>query len=76
MPRNPRNYKVEYKQLHGKSSEIKKRAERNEARKEAGLKKGDRKEADHIKPLSKGGSNKPSNVRITSKGTNRRKYNK
>ncbi len=71
-----RDYKKEYKTFHGKPTEIKKRAERNKARADVGLKKGDGREVDHKSPLSKGGSNKKDNLRVTSRATNRKKYNK
>jgi len=76
MPSYPRDYKKEYRQFHGKPAEIAKRAERNKARAESGLKKGDGREVDHKKPLSKGGSNTKSNLSVTSQTANRRKYNK
>ena len=68
-----RNYKKEYRDFHGKPSQVKKRQMRNEARKKLGLKKGDRREADHKKPLSKGGTNHKNNLRAVSRGTNRKK---
>jgi len=76
MPKNPRNYEEEYKQFHSKPTEIKKRAKRNKARKDLGLKKGDNREVDHKKSLSKGGSNGKGNLRVTTRTANRRKYNK
>lgn len=69
----PRDYRKEYDDFHGKPAEIKKRAARNKARREAGLKNGDGKEVDHKKPLSKGGSNGKSNIRVTTRHTNRKK---
>ena len=69
----PREYKKEYREFHGKPEQIKKRAMRNAARREAGLKKGDPREVDHIRPLSKGGGNSKSNTRVVSRSTNRRK---
>ena len=68
-----RDYKAEYAAFHGKPEQIAKRAMRNAARREAGLKKGDPREVDHIKPLSKGGSNSKSNTRVVSRHTNRTK---
>ena len=53
-----------------KPQRVKQRAERNKARKEAGLKVGDPRQADHIKELVRGGSNSPSNVRVVSARTN------
>jgi len=76
MPSYPRDYKKEYKDFHGKPSQIKNRAARNKARADKGLKKGDGKEVHHKKPLSKGGSNSPSNVAVRSRTANRKKYNK
>ena len=76
MPKYPRDYKKEYGDFHGKPGEIKKRAKRNKARADAGLKKGDDREVDHKKPLSKGGGNSKGNTRVTTRKANRRKYNK
>ena len=76
MPGYPRDYKKEYNDFHGKPAEIRKRALRNLARKEKGLKKGDGKEVDHKKPLSKGGGNGKENLRVTTLKKNREKYNK
>ncbi len=75
-PSSERDYGKEYRQYHSKPEQIKKRAERNSARRQLGLKKGDGREADHKKPLSKGGSNSKSNLRVVSRTNNRRKYNK
>lgn len=71
-----RDYKKEYRDYHSKPAEIKRRAARNKARREKGLKKGDGKEVDHKKPLSKGGSNSKSNTRVLSRHANRVKSNK
>ncbi len=71
-----RDYKKEYRDFHGKPSEIKKRAARNKARRDKGLKKGDGREVDHKKPLSKGGGNAKGNLRVITKRANRKKYNK
>lgn len=69
-----RNYQAELEWEHKKKpNRVKDRAERNQARKEAGLKAGDPREADHKKPLSEGGSNKKSNVRVVSAKTNANK---
>lgn len=46
------------------------RAQRNKARREAGLKVGDGKHADHVKPLTEGGSTDKSNVRVTTAKAN------
>ena len=71
-----RDYKKEYKEFHGKPSEIAKRAARNKARRGMGLKKGDANEIDHKTPLSKGGGNGKKNLRVTTRKANRKKYNK
>ena len=76
MPKYPRDYKKEYKDYHGKPSQIKNRAARNKARADKGLKKGDGKEVDHKKPLSRGGGSGGGNVRVTTRTANRKKYNK
>lgn len=68
-----RNYKKEYKDFHGKSTQKKRRAARNKARSLLGLKKGDGKEVDHKRPLSKGGSNRIKNLRAVSRKVNRKK---
>lgn len=60
---------------NSKPEQIKKRAERNAARREmmkAGkVHKGDGKDVDHKRPLAKGGSNAPSNLRVRSQSANR-----
>lgn len=75
-----RNYKKEYRDYHGKPEQIKRRDQRNQARRameKAGkVRKGDGKEVDHKIPLSKGGSNSRRNLRVVSRRTNRRKGNK
>lgn len=71
-----RDYKAEYKYYHSKPSQIKKRSERNQARRKMGLKVGDPREVDHKVPLSKGGSNSKKNLRVVSRHTNRTKGNK
>lgn len=67
-----RDYQKE-KEWDHKNGRLKDRAERNAARKKAGLKVGDPREADHKKPLSEGGSNSKSNIRITSAKANAQK---
>jgi len=76
MPKNPRNYREEYDEYHGKPKQVKNRAARNKARSKSGLKKGDAREVDHKTPLSKGGGNGKGNTRITTRSANRKKYNK
>ena len=60
---------------NSKPEQIKKRAERNAARrelmKEGKVHKGDGKDVDHKKPLAKGGSNSRSNLRVRSASANR-----
>jgi len=69
-----RQYKRELAWEHKKKpNRVKDRAERNRARKEAGLKVGDPRVADHKKELVRGGSNNPSNIRIVSAQTNNKK---
>jgi 5-methylcytosine-specific restriction endonuclease McrA len=53
--------------------QVRNRVERNQARRESGLKVGDSREVDHIVPLNKGGSNAKSNRRITSRSFNRKR---
>lgn len=81
MPRKePRNYKQEYADYHGSSTQKKNRAARNTARstmaKAGKVSKGDGKEVDHKKPLSKGGSTSKGNLRVVSKAVNRKKGNR
>ena len=79
-----RNYKREYKQYHGKPTQIKNRTARNSARARVnGARKArglaplrKTQEVDHIKPVSQGGGNGKSNLRTISRGANRAKYNK
>ncbi len=68
-----RDYRKEYRDFHGKPTQIANRAARNKARSDSGLKKGDSREVDHKKALSKGGSNSKSNTRVTSRSANRHK---
>jgi len=68
-----RDYKKEYRDYHGKPSQIRKRAMRNAARRKLGLKKGDPRECDHRKPLSRGGTNHKNNLRAVARSTNRHK---
>ena len=66
-----RDYKKELAwEKKKKPNRVKDRADRNAARKEAGLKVGDSRQADHKKPLSEGGSNNKSNIRVVSAKTN------
>ena len=74
--KEPRDYKAEYRDYHGKPEARKRRSKVNQARRKLGLKNGDSRVVDHKKPLSKGGSNSRSNLRIVSKKENHRKGNR
>jgi hypothetical protein len=70
----PRPYKKEYEQYQGTPEQIKKRTERNAARrkleKDGKVHKGDGKDVAHTKALSKGGSN-ATGLKVESAGANR-----
>lgn len=70
-----RDYKMEYRNYHGKAKQRKERAKRTAARenliKKGRVKKGDGKDIDHKKPLRSGGSNGINNLRIRNKSENR-----
>lgn len=70
-----RNYAREYANYQGKPDQIKKRAERNAARrtmaKTGAVHKGDGKDVDHKHPIAKGGTNARSNLRVKSASANR-----
>lgn len=69
MKNGKRDYKRELQlawEHKKRPNRVKDRAERNRARKEAGLKVGDSRQADHKKPLSEGGARNQKNVRIIS----------
>lgn len=74
MADKPRDYKKEYKDYHGKPEQIKKRAQRVQARRDAEkdgrVSKGDGKDLDHVKPIRKGGGN-AGNTRVTTPKVNR-----
>jgi len=72
MKNGKRDYAREKKwdHTHDGGKRLKDRAERNKARREAGLKVGDPRQADHIKELTKGGSNKKSNIQVISAKAN------
>ena len=63
------------KAYNARPDQIKKRAERNAARKElikdGAVKRGDGKDVDHKKMLDSGGTNARSNLRVTDQKTNR-----
>lgn len=75
MVRKKRNYKKEYRNYHGKPSQIKRRSSRNTARrkmvKSGSAKKGDGKDVDHKNgnPLD----NRRRNLRVMSRSKNRSK---
>ncbi len=70
-----RNYKKEYENYQGTPEQIKRRAERNAARRELMKKgivhKGDGMDVDHKTPIAKGGGNIPGNLRVLPKSKNR-----
>jgi hypothetical protein len=70
-----RDYKMEYRNYHGKPKQRRERAKRTKAReqmiKKGKVKKGDGKDIDHKKPLRHGGSNGINNWRIRDKSENR-----
>lgn len=70
-----RDYKMEYRNYHGKPKQRKERAQRTSARerlmKKGIVKKGDGKDIDHKNPLRNGGSNGINNLRIRKKSENR-----
>lgn len=70
-----RDYRAEYEAYQGKPEQIKKRAQRNAARREMEKKglvrKGDGKDVDHRTPIAKGGGNAPSNLRAVPASQNR-----
>ena len=73
-----RNYKKEYARDHSSPMQIKRRSQRNQARRKMGLKVGDGREVDHKnggnpkKPLN----NSRSNLSVVSRKTNRKKGSK
>ena len=75
MTNGKRNYKKENAKYNSRPDVVKKREERNNARrqlmKEGVVKKGDGKDVDHKTPLSKGGTNSTGNLRVVDKSTNR-----
>lgn len=71
MKNGKRDYQAELAWEHSKKpNRVKQRAERNAARKKAGLKVGDPRQVDHKKELVRGGSNASSNLRVVSAKTN------
>ncbi len=74
-----RDYRKEYDEYHGKPSQIKRRAQRNAARKAAekrgAVKKGDGKEVDHL-GYNRTGKLNNKKVKVVSKAANRRRQPK
>ena len=69
----PRNYAEEYKKYQGTPEQIKKRSERNKARRAYEKANGDlpsNVDVDHKKALSKGGSSSKGNLRAVSESAN------
>jgi len=70
-----RDYKMEYRNYHGKPKQRKERAARTKAReqmeKKGIVKKGDGKDIDHKKPLRSGGSKGLNNLRVRNRSANR-----
>ena len=70
-----RDYKMEYRNYHGKPKQRKERAERTKARetliKKGRAHKGDGKDIDHKRPLRNGGSNSLNNLRKRDRSENR-----
>lgn len=75
MTNGKRDYKRENTEYNSRPEVIKKRVERNKARRmmmKAGkARKGDGKDVDHATPLSKGGKTTSSNLRVVSRASNR-----
>ena len=76
MPnRTKAQLKKHYAEYQGTPEQIRKRSERNKARrlmeKEGLVRKGDGKDVDHKKPIRAGGTNARTNLRVMSKSRNR-----
>lgn len=72
-PGEKRDYKKEYADYHGKPEQIKKRAERTQARRDFEKVHGDlpsNVDVDHKKPLATGGSSKAANLRAVPESKN------
>jgi hypothetical protein len=68
-----RDYKKEYKEYHSKPEQVKKRAQRNAARREYEKRNGDLPsdvDVDHKKMIKDGGSNDPKNLRAVPQRVN------
>lgn len=79
MARKKRDYKKEYREYHGKPEQIKRRAQRVQARRDAEkagkVRKGDGKEVHHVGAKRKGPLNNKK-TRVVSKKYNRSKQPK
>jgi len=75
MPKKARDYDKEYREYHGKPEQKKRRAARNKARKDLGLKKGDPRDASHVNAPRKG-SLKNVKVKAEHKSKNRKRQPK
>ncbi len=79
MVKRARNYKKEYREYHGKPEQIKRRADRNAARRKAAkrglVRKGDGKELDHV-GYHRTGRLKSVPTRVVSRAANRRRQPK
>jgi hypothetical protein len=74
MPRKIRDYKDEYAKYQGQPEQIKRRAERNRARREYEKANGDLPstvDVDHKRALSRGGTSAMSNLQAINRSTNR-----
>ena len=74
MPRKIRDYKDEYQKYQGQPEQIKRRSERNKARRVYEKANGDLPstvDVDHKRALSRGGSSAPSNLQAVKRSSNR-----
>ena len=74
MPRKIRDYKDEYQKYHGQPEQIKRRDERNKARREYEKANGalpSTVDVDHKRALSRGGTSALKNLQAVPRSTNR-----
>jgi 5-methylcytosine-specific restriction endonuclease McrA len=73
--RTPEQMKQHYKDYHGTPEQIRKRSQRNAARRkleaEGKVRKGDGMDVDHKTPIRAGGGNAGKNLRVIPKSRNR-----